>query len=116
MNNRIKEILETRKTVLEKHIELDKNCIDDPFLNQFMEGRVETEESWLDETEKLLSSVFDTKVLMETLLNRRAILKTYITDARTKTLGIQGQTMRGRTAINTHWLEETEVLIKSLDK
>ena len=116
MNNRIKEILETRKTVLQKHIDLDKKCIDDPYLNQFMEGRVEIEESWLEETEKLLTSIFDSKSLGEILLNRRAILKTLINDSKTRPLGAQGQAMRGKTAVNTHWLEETEILIKSLDK
>lgn len=108
--------METRKTVLTEHIRLDRNCLNDPFLCQFMEGRVEQEESWLEETDKLLTSLFEPKEMMETLQNRRAILKTLITDARNLFRAANGQTMRGKTAVNTHWLEETETIIDSLSK
>lgn len=111
MNKNVQEILENRKRILTEHINLDKKCQKDPFLSQFMEGRVESEESWLEETEKLISSDFQPKELVEILSNRWAILKTYITDA----AGYQGtddRKVRGRNAINTHWFEETESLIK----
>lgn len=116
MNNKIREILETRKTVLTEHIRLDKNCLNDAFLNQFMEGRVKVEESWLEETQKLLTSVLDSDALLEVLQNREAILKIYIADARGKYKGLDGQEMRGRMAVSTYWLDETKTLINLLDK
>lgn len=116
MNSKIKGILEKRKIVLIEHIRLDRNCLGDPFLSQFMEGRVEQEESWLEETDKLLTTLFDTKELIEILQNRRAILKTLIVDAKSRFNGADGQTMRGKTVVNNHWLEETEDLIGLLDK
>ena len=115
MNNKVKDILEQRKVVLMEHIRLDKNCLNDPFLSQFMEGRVEQEESWLDETEKL-AKVIDPKEMFGILMNRKAILKSFIADARANFRGTEGQTMRGRTAVNTHWLEETETLLNCTNK
>ena len=116
MNNKIREILERRKTILMDHIELDKRCLNDPFLCQFMEGRVESETAWLEEITKILTSVLESDAIMKVLQNRRAILRTFIADAKTHFKDTDGQKTRGKTAINTHWLEETETLINLLDK
>lgn len=116
MKKNMSEVLANREEILKKHIELDRRSINDPFLSQFMMGRVEVEESWLNEIERLLSSDIEPKSIMEILLNRRAILKSDIAESREGFCGIDGQKMRGKTAVSEHWLEETEILINSMDK
>lgn len=116
MKKKIYEILANREQILMKHINLDRKSVNDPFLSQFMMGRVEMEESWLDETRKFLSSSLEPNALIEILQNRKAILKSFISDAKASFRGIEGQKMRGKTAVNGHWLEETEILLNSLEK
>ena len=116
MNNKIREILEKRKTILMDHIELDKKCLNDSFLCQFMEGRVESEMAWLEEITRILTSILESDGIKNVLENRRAILRTFIADAQSHFKDTDGQKMRGKTAVNTHWLEETEEIIGLLDK
>lgn len=115
MKKSMNEILASREEILMKHIDLDRKSVNDPFLSQFMMGRVEMEESWLDETRRFLNTSLEPNAIVKILLNRRDILKSWISDARSRYQGIDGQKMRGKTAIITHWLEETEKLIGSLD-
>lgn len=116
MKKKIYEILANREQILMKHIDLDRKSVNDPFLSQFMMGRVEMEESWIDETRKLLSSSLETNDIMQILQNRKAILQSFIQEAKPMFNGIDGQKMRGKTAVNGHWLKETETLLNSLEK
>lgn len=59
----------------------------------------------------------DNNSIIEVLENRRAILKGNITEDRARfTDPFLCQHMRGRVAVEEYWLEETERLIKALQK
>jgi len=51
------EVLENRKAMLKGNITEDKARYADPFLGQFMRGRVAVEEHWLKETEELIAEL-----------------------------------------------------------
>jgi len=54
-NKTLTEVLENRKAILKNNITEDKARYSDPFLGQFMRGRVAVEENWLEETERLIA-------------------------------------------------------------
>ena len=56
MKNIIK-ILEDRKAMLKGSMAEDKARYNDPFLGQFMRGRVAVEERWLEEIEDLIEII-----------------------------------------------------------
>ncbi len=59
----------------------------------------------------------DNNSIIEVLENRRAILKGNIAEDRARfTDPFLCQHMRGRVAVEEYWLEETERLIKALQK
>ena len=109
-----KETFEQRAEILKNHIKDDTKWFADPFLGDFMKGRVEIEELWLEECEKLSKGT--TEGLLTTLESRRAMLKTYIAEKKNKYKTIDGQKMRGGVAVLTHWLEETECLIACIER
>ena len=109
-----KERLENRARILKEHIKLDNEWINDNFIGQFMVGRIYMEEKWLEETENLLDledGKFTVDELIPVLEERRAILKTYITEEKSRFNSTQGQEMRGRCVICQRWLEDTEKML-----
>ncbi len=50
----LKELLTDKKAILKTHITEDKARYNDPFLSQFMRGRVAVEEEYLDFCERVL--------------------------------------------------------------
>lgn len=115
MTATIKDILDTRITILNSHIAEDSEWLNDNFLGYFMKGRIYIEEMWLEETKSLYEKDLPIDALIDILTERRAILKTYTTEQMSRYNTTDGQEMRGRTVITTHWLEETEQLIKMLE-
>lgn len=113
----INDVLVSRAESLERHIKEDKGWYDDKFLGYFMRGRVYIEEMWLAETKRFIEAGNLTPdSMLKVLEERRAIIKTYMTEEKTLFNTTDGQEMRGRSVINGHWLEETEKLIKILEQ
>lgn len=54
---RLLEFLENRRAMLKGNIAEDMARYTDPFLSQFMRGRVAVEEHWLKETEELIAEL-----------------------------------------------------------
>ena len=53
----LKELLTDKKAVLKTNISEDKARYNDPFLGQFMRGRVAVEEHWAEFCDKILEIV-----------------------------------------------------------
>ena len=53
----LKELLTDKKAVLKQNISEDKGRYNDPFLGQFMRGRVAVEEHWAEFCDKVLEIV-----------------------------------------------------------
>ena len=56
---KIVEILETREAILVKHIDLDRQYIDDVINGQHTRGRIAVQEHWLEEVQKMLKILTD---------------------------------------------------------
>lgn len=107
------ETFTDRAEIIKGHIRDDSKWFADPFLGDFMKGRVEIEEEWLGECQRMAEGM--PEGMLTALESRRAMLKTYITEKRNKFGTIEGQKMRGGVAVLQRWLEETERLIDLIE-
>lgn len=108
------ETFTDRAEIIKGHIRDDSKWFADPFLGDFMKGRVEVEELWLDECQKMAEGM--PEGTLTALESRRAMLKTYIAEKKNRYKTIDGQRMRGGVAVLNHWLEETERLIDLIER